>query len=147
MFAFSRCFSFRLTLWLLGVAFATAAAAQSFTVTHAKVSLIAENNSLQAGQITWVGVLFDLEKGWHIYWVNPGDSGERPKIQWQLPPGFQAKEIRWPTPVRLGAGTVIDYGYEGLVLLPVPIQSGRRYSGSCHPVFKPRRFAGRLQYA
>ena len=127
MFAFSRCFSFRLTLWLLGVAFATAAAAQSFTVTHAKVSLIAENNSLQAGQITWVGVLFDLEKGWHIYWVNSGDSGERPKIQWQLPPGFQAKEIRWPTPVRLGAGTVIDYGYEGLVLLPVPIQEPADY--------------------
>ena len=30
-------------------------------------------------------MLFDLEKGWHIYWVNPGDSGEPPKIQWQLP--------------------------------------------------------------
>jgi DsbC/DsbD-like thiol-disulfide interchange protein len=111
-----------LSILLLGLTSAPGAAAQSFTASHAKVSLIAENNSLQPGKTALVGVLFDLEKGWHIYWVNPGDSGEPPKIQWQLPAGFQAKEIRWPTPVRLGAGKVIDYGYEGRVLLPVPIQ-------------------------
>ena len=124
----------RLLLLLAGLVFGFAlvpgVAAQSFTVTHAKIGLIAENNSLQAGQTAWVGVLFDLEKGWHIYWVNPGDSGERPKIQWQLPPGFQAKEIRWPTPVRLGTGTVIDYGYEGRVLLPVPIQVPADYKAA-----------------
>ncbi len=118
----SRRFSLRMAILLLGFACAIGAAAQSFTATHAKVGLIAENNSLPPGQAAWVGVLFDLEKGWHIYWVNPGDSGEPPKIQWQLPPGFQAKEIRWPTPVRLGTGTVIDYGYEGRVLLPVRMQ-------------------------
>jgi DsbC/DsbD-like thiol-disulfide interchange protein len=115
---------------VFGFALVPGVAAQSFTVTHAKIGLIAENNSLQAGQTAWVGVLFDLEKGWHIYWVNPGDSGERPKIQWQLPPGFQAKEIRWPTPVRLGTGTVIDYGYEGRVLLPVPIQVPADYKAA-----------------
>jgi DsbC/DsbD-like thiol-disulfide interchange protein len=118
----SRRSSIPLVALLLAFAFGGIAAGQSFTAAHAKVSLIAENNWLQPGQTAWVGILFDLEKGWHIYWVNPGDSGERPKIQWQLPPGFQAKEIRWPTPVRLGAGTVIDYGYEGRVLLPVPMQ-------------------------
>lgn len=122
MFVHSRRFSLGVGIFLLGFAFAARAAAQSFTATHAKVGLIAENNSLQPGQAAWMGVLFDLEKGWHIYWVNPGDSGEPPKIQWQLPPGFAAKEIRWPTPVRLGAGTVIDYGYEGRVLLPVRVQ-------------------------
>lgn len=124
----------RLLLLLAGLVFGFAlvpgVAAQSFTLTHAKIGLIAENNSLQAGQTAWVGVLFDLEKGWHIYWVNPGDSGERPKIQWQLPPGFQAKDIRWPTPVRLGTGTVIDYGYEGRVLLPVPIQVPADYKSA-----------------
>ena len=123
----SRRFSLAWSILLLGFAFTTGAAAQSFTTTHAKVSLVAENNSLQSGKTALVGVLFDLEKGWHIYWVNPGDSGEPPKIQWQLPAGFQAKEIRWPTPVRLGAGTVVDYGYEGRVLLPVPIQVPAAY--------------------
>jgi len=127
MLAARRHFWLTLSILLLGLVSAIGAAAQSFTAGHAKVSLIAENNSLQPGKTALVGVLFDLEKGWHIYWVNPGDSGEPPKIHWQLPAGFQAKEIRWPTPVRLGAGKVIDYGYEGRVLLPVPIQVPSSY--------------------
>jgi thiol:disulfide interchange protein DsbD len=103
-------------------------AAQSFSVTHAKVSLIAESSTFQPNHKEWIGVLFDLEKGWHIYWVNPGDSGEPPKIQWQLPSGFHAGDIRWPVPARLGTGTVIDYGYDGRVLLPVPIDVPANYS-------------------
>ena len=141
MSGFSRRFSLLLTVLLPAFGFARCAAAQSFAVTHAKISLVAENNSLQAGQTAMLGVLFDLEKGWHIYWVNPGDSGEPPKIQWQLPAGFQAKEIRWPTPVRLGTGTVIDYGYEGRVLLPVPIQVPADYKAA-----KPVTVSANVRY-
>ena len=122
MIVLVRRFLFSVTAILLVLVLARGAAGQSFTATHAKVSLVAENNSLAAGQTAWVGVLFDLEKGWHIYWVNPGDAGEAPKIQWHLPAGFQAGEIRWPTPARLPTGTVIDYGYEGKVLLPVSLR-------------------------
>jgi DsbC/DsbD-like thiol-disulfide interchange protein len=134
-------FSYLPLALLLAIGFASVARAQSFTASHAKVGLIAENNSLQPGQTAWVGVLFDLEKGWHIYWVNPGDSGEPPKIQWQLPPGFQAKEIRWPTPVRLGAGTVVDYGYEGRVLLPVRMQVPADYKAT-----KPVTLSADIRY-
>lgn len=141
MLVFWRRVSFLLAIPLLGFACVPGAAAQSFTATHAKVSLISENNSLQAGQTAWVGVFFDLEKGWHIYWQNPGDSGEPPKIQWQLPAGFQAKEIRWPTPVRLGGGTVIDYGYEGRVLLPVPIRVPADYQAA-----KPVTMSADIRY-
>ena len=136
-----RYFSQLLSFLLLGFAFATGAAAQSFTATHAKVSLVAENNSLQPGKTAMMGVLFDLEKGWHIYWVNPGDSGQAPKIQWQLPAGFQAEEVRWPTPARLGAGKVIDYGYEGRVLLPVPIQVPASYQPA-----KPAMLSADIRY-
>ena len=129
------------TVLVLGFAFAAGASAQSFTATHGKVSLIAESNSLQPGKTALVGVLFDLEKGWHIYWVNPGDSGQAPTIKWQLPTGFQAKEIRWPTPSRLGAGKVIDYGYEGRVLLPVPIQVPVSYQPA-----KPATLSADIRY-
>jgi len=141
MLVFSRRFSLPLVILVLGFAVTRGAAAQSFTTAHAKVTLVAENNSLQPGKTALVGVLFDLEKGWHIYWVNPGDSGEPPKIQWQLPEGFQAKEIRWPTPVRLGAGTVVDYGYEGRVLLPVPIQVPAAYAAA-----KPVTLSANIRY-
>lgn len=88
---------------------------------HARVELITEQNTTTSKPL-WVGLLFRLDPGWHIYWQNPGDSGEPPKVQWQLPPGFAAGTIRWPQPIRLGGGTVVDYGYEGQVLLLAPIK-------------------------
>ena len=114
---------------------ARAAGAQSFSASHAKVSLVAEQPALEPGRPATIGVLFDLEKGWHIYWVNPGDSGEPPRLQWQLPAGFKAGEIRWPTPARLALGTVTDYGYEGRVLLPLPLTVPATYkAGSPVPI-------------
>ncbi len=119
------------TVLALAVLFACGAGvraqAQAFAATHAKVSLVAEQNTLDPGHPVWIGVLFDLEKGWHIYWVNPGDSGEAPKFQWQLPAGFRTGEVRWPVPVRIGTGTLIDYGYEGKVLLPLPLDVPSTY--------------------
>jgi thiol:disulfide interchange protein DsbD len=70
----------------------------------------------------WAGLLFRLDPGWHVYWQNAGDSGEPPKIQWNLPPGFRAGAIAWPAPTRLGGGSIVDYGYENQVLLMIPIE-------------------------
>jgi DsbC/DsbD-like thiol-disulfide interchange protein len=96
--------------------------AQSSPQAHARVALISER-AKAPGMRPWVGVLFDLDPGWHIYWQNPGDSGEPPKIQWQLPEGWHAGPIRWPRPIRLGSGSVADYGYENQVLLMAPIEA------------------------
>ena len=84
---------------------------------HARLEFIAEQPAVRPGEPLWIGVLFHLEQGWHIYWENPGDSGEPPKIHWQVPRGFTIGQIRWPQPVRLGSGSIVDYGYEGSVLL------------------------------
>lgn len=102
--------------------FAAGVCAQSAPETHAKVQLVAAQKSIHIGSSFWVGILFQLDPGWHIYWQNPGDSGESPNIEWQLPPGFRAGEIRWPRPIRLGTASVRDYGYEGQVLLMTNIQ-------------------------
>jgi DsbC/DsbD-like thiol-disulfide interchange protein len=114
----------------LAVACALAAGAQSFSVSHAKISLLAENGALKPGQTASIGLFFDLEPGWHIYWINPGDSGEAPRVQWSLPKGFRAGDIRWPVPVRLVTGSVIDYGYQGRVLLSVPLSVPANYNPS-----------------
>jgi DsbC/DsbD-like thiol-disulfide interchange protein len=102
--------------------FPQATQAPSAPENHAKVELIAEEATVRPGRTLWAGVLFRLDSGWHIYWQNPGDSGEPPKIRWELPPGFQAGATRWPRPIRLGSGSVIDYGYEGQALLMVPLR-------------------------
>jgi thiol:disulfide interchange protein DsbD len=89
---------------------------------HLKVELISDTDSVQPGRPLRVGLRFELEPHWHIYWRNPGDSGEPPEVRWQLPPGFRAGEVQWPAPERLGSGSVIDFGYQGSVLLPVEIR-------------------------
>jgi DsbC/DsbD-like thiol-disulfide interchange protein len=92
------------------------------TQPHARIELIADLNSLQPSHILWAGLLFQLDPGWHVYWQNAGDSGEPPRVHWSLPPGFRAGAIVWPAPMRLGTGSVVDYGYENQVLLMVPIE-------------------------
>jgi thiol:disulfide interchange protein DsbD len=88
-----------------------------------KVELVSETNSVRPGRPLKVGLRFRMEEGWHIYWRNPGDSGASPEIRWKLPAGFQAGDVQWPAPERLGSGSVIDYGYRDSVLLPVEIRA------------------------
>lgn len=101
---------------------AQAGKAQTVSGSHGKVELIAEENAVVPGRNFTVGLRFELEKGWHIYWVNPGDSGQPPRVQWNLPAGFRVGEIEWPYPKRLGAASVVDYGYEDQVLLMASIE-------------------------
>jgi thiol:disulfide interchange protein DsbD len=85
------------------------------------VDLVAERSVVQAGRPFWVGLHFQLEQGWHIYWTNPGDSGEPPRVTWSLPAGFQAGSLQWAIPRRIEDHSLIDYGYLNDVLLPVEI--------------------------
>jgi len=78
---------------------------------HVRASLVSEQNSVEAGQSFWVALHFDIIEGWHTYWKNPGDSGNPPRIQWKLPPGFVASAIQWPYPERLPVGPLMNYGY------------------------------------
>ena len=103
------------------VSFAASVQTQSNPAEHARVELIADEGDLAGAQSLWVGLLFHLDKGWHVYWQNPGDSGEPPRIEWKLPKRLLAGAVEWPRPIRLGTGTIVDYGYEDQVLLMAPV--------------------------
>src|ERR1700730_7868018 len=70
----------------------------SAAIPHGSVDLVAENQWIAPGRQAYYGLNFQIEKGWHIYWINPGDSGQPPRIVWHLPAGFSAGEIQWPAP-------------------------------------------------
>jgi DsbC/DsbD-like thiol-disulfide interchange protein len=97
--------------------------AQSVKFPHGTLSLVTEKAWIEPGREFTVGAHFTLEPGWHIYWVNPGDSGEPPKFTWKLPQGFSAREAEWPAPRRLGSATVADFGYDRDVTLLIPMKA------------------------
>jgi len=101
---------------------ASPALAQPPPARHTKASLLSETDAVRPGQPLTVGIRLQMEKGWHTYWRNPGDSGLPTRARWELPSGFAAGEIQWPYPSRFASGPLVNYGYEGEVLLPVEIR-------------------------
>ena len=97
--------------------------ASAASIPHGTVDLVAEDKWIAPGHQSYIGLHFQLEKGWHIYWVNPGDSGQPPAAEWSLSKGLAVGEMEWPTPRRLGTSAIADFGYEDAVTLLVPIRA------------------------
>jgi thiol:disulfide interchange protein len=107
---------------LLGVGLPVRAASSSAEAAHLHVQLVFRNAQLSPGSGDHGGLYFKLEPGWHIYWKNPGDSGEPPHIRWTLPEGVAAGPLQFPAPKRLPLGPLMDFGYEDEVLFPFRLE-------------------------
>ena len=97
-------------LWFSLCAVASAAASQKL---HATPVLVFASSTVQAGESVDIAIVFTIEPGWHMYWLNPGDSGLPPSVLWELPAGVTADPLRFPTPHRIDTGNgMTSYGYE-----------------------------------
>ncbi|MEY4345638.1 MAG: hypothetical protein RL032_1470, partial [Pseudomonadota bacterium] len=81
-------------------------------------------DGVDPGKTVWVGLQLIHQPHWHTYWKNAGDSGLPTQLQWTLPEGITASDIAWPAPQKIAIGSLANYGYEGTVLLPVPLTIG-----------------------
>ncbi len=84
--------------------------------------LVHAPEGVAAGKTIWAGVQMQHEPGWHTYWRNPGDSGLPTRLNWTLPAGAQAGAIHWPAPHKMPLGPLMNYGFEGELLLPVALK-------------------------
>jgi thiol:disulfide interchange protein DsbD len=82
------------------------------------------------GKPVWLGLQITHAPEWHTYWKNSGDSGLPTTLEWTLPPGVSAGPIAWPTPRKFPLGTLANYGYDGTVLLPVPLTVDPSFTGT-----------------
>lgn len=100
-----------------------AAAAESAPVSTPRVvaTLLSSRDAVQPGERFQIALVQKIAPGWHTYWQNPGDSGEATKIEWMLTPGVAAGPIQWPAPKALPVEPLVNFGFEGTVLLPVEI--------------------------
>ena len=114
------------------------AAGAVVTTEQVRAELIAfAPDGVQPGKALWVGLQLAHQPQWHTYWKNPGDSGLATVLQWTLPAGVSAGDIAWPLPRKIPIGPLANYGYEGTVLLPVPL--------TVAPAFQPGLLAGDLE--
>lgn len=87
-----------------------------------KASLVAPETSIQPGRPFTVALRMEHEPHWHSYWLNAG-TGYPTRLKWELPAGWTAGEIQWPTPILIkdSHGTVTGHGYDGVLYLQVPV--------------------------
>ncbi|MDM0053682.1 protein-disulfide reductase DsbD [Variovorax sp. J22R115] len=92
------------------------------TTPHVRAELMAHApDGVSPGAPVWVGLQITHQPEWHTYWRNAGDSGLPTDLTWSLPPGVSNGDIAWPVPRKIPIGNLANYGYEGTVLLPVPL--------------------------
>ena len=130
-------FLFKLWVWVHLAVLATVASGQVLPSRNGHVSefsqaevLVHAPQGVRAGEPLWLGLSIRHQPDWHTYWKNPGDSGLPTELQWRLSPGVTAGEIAWPTPRKFPLGDLANYGYDGTLLLPVPLQVSPAFEGS-----------------
>ena len=87
---------------------------------HANVSLVKNSYDLEADG-SYIGIKFELDKNWHTYWKNPGDSGGPLEIVWELPNQFKLDQISWPKPELIPYPPLMTYGYNNEVIFPFKV--------------------------
>lgn len=98
---------------------------------HVDAELVSEVESIQPGQPFWVALRMEMEPEWHTYWKNAGDAGMATTIDWDLPEGFSAGELKFPYLEKIVVEGVGSYGYEDVVFLlakitpPKDLQPGK----------------------
>jgi thiol:disulfide interchange protein DsbD len=65
-----------------------------------------------------LGLLLEMDPGWHVYWRHPGASGLATEVRLELERA-RVDALRWPAPARFfePEAQLTTFGYEGRVLL------------------------------
>jgi len=107
--------------WLMAWPLAPAAA-QEEEAPKVTARLVADASAIHPGSVVHLGVLFEIEDGWHIYWRYPGGAGLATAVDFELPDGLVAGPLRWPLPIGFVQSEGIPgYGYEGSVVLAAEV--------------------------
>ena len=88
---------------------------------HAEVSIIKNSATIVNKDELFIGIRMDMQKHWHTYWKNPGDSGGPLKVKWQVPSEYKIYDVQWPAPELIPYPPLMTYGYENFVIFPFKI--------------------------
>jgi thiol:disulfide interchange protein DsbD len=116
------------TIFSIVLLFSFFGSAEIVDTGHARISLIKDHSDFVPGTSINIGLKVSMDKGWHTYWRNPGDSGGPIVIDWDLPKGFNVSDIKWPLPEKIEYPPLMTYGYEDFVIYPMVLSIPADYS-------------------
>jgi thiol:disulfide interchange protein len=108
-----------------------AQAASQIRAQHYDARLVAKSATIAPGEPLTIALAIIPDKGWHIYWSNPGETGYPPALTWKLPNGAKAGELQHPLPMLLVLGGFASNVHEGETILlqdlkfPPPTAAGK----------------------
>ncbi|MEY3213147.1 MAG: hypothetical protein RIT28_3628 [Pseudomonadota bacterium] len=77
-----------------------------------EVTLVAEAKGYAPGQAMWLAVQYDIQKDWHLYWSNPGDTGLPTTAALTAPEGWGVEGPDYAAPHRfVSPGELVSFGY------------------------------------
>jgi thiol:disulfide interchange protein DsbD len=86
-----------------------------------QVTLISQMSEVAPGQTIWLAMHQNIYPGWHTYWLNAGDAGAPPSLDWHLPDGYTAGDLNFPPPERIPYIDLMNFGYSDEVTLPLQL--------------------------
>jgi DsbC/DsbD-like thiol-disulfide interchange protein len=82
-----------------------------------KVEVIPQNQYIKNNDSVLIAFKFKMQKHWHIYWVNSGDSGLPTEVKLTLKAGISESELMYPVPEKIPFSGYTNYGYNDEVIL------------------------------
>lgn len=105
-----------------------------------KLSLLSNVSRVGANGTFTIAARFQMQPGWHIYWINPGESGLPTEVDFKLPSGFSAAAPRFPGPHSFKTGTIQNYGYSKVVLVSAKVKAPQLVTGQKIPISASARW-------
>ncbi len=88
-----------------------------------RARLVCDRVAIEAGGPARLGILFDIDPGWHLFWDGCNNTGYPIHARPDFPEGITAGELVWPAPERLvSPGDILDHVYAKQVLLILPVE-------------------------
>lgn len=92
-------------------------------------TLIFSDVQVQPGDTFRVGVAFEIDPSWYIYWQNPGDAGIPTDIQWSGE-HLEFGPLTWAAPSSFVAEETLSHGYDNQVVLYSDVTVSEAAEGS-----------------
>ena len=107
---------------LFALALSPAQAQFSGPPTKVTATLETETTGAAPGDSVTLAFIMRPQPKWHGYWKNGGDAGVGMNLEWDLPAGVTAGELRYPVPTTLILSGLMNYVYEAPYALLVDLK-------------------------